>query len=92
MKLRLEQTNQFKKDVKRLTKQGADMKVLDDVVGILQNERTLPARYLDHPLRGEYFGFRECHIAPNWLFIYAIDNERLILVEQRTGTHSELFE
>ena len=67
------------------------MRLLNDVINLLLNEQTLGEQYRDHGLVGNYAGFRECHISPNWLLIYAIDNKQLILTASRTGTHSDLF-
>ena len=84
-------TNQFKKDLKRIRKRGYNLTVLDDVLKTLQNEVPLDDKYRDHALVGDYIGFRECHIQPDWLLIYAIDQGQLILTASRTGTHSDLF-
>ena len=67
------------------------MNELDAVIELLQEEKPLDAKYRDHELIGDYEGFRECHIRPDWLFVYAIDGENLILVASRTGSHSDLF-
>jgi len=67
------------------------MHLLDEVLQILIEEKQLPAKYRDHELTGKYFGFRECHILPDWLLIYAINKGNLILIVTRTGTHSDLF-
>lgn len=84
-------TNQFKKDLKRIRKRGYNLTLLDDVLKTLQNEVPLNDKYRDHALVGDYIGFRECHIQPDWLLIYAIDQGQLILTASRTGTHSDLF-
>lgn len=81
----------FKKDYKKMQKQGRNMELLLDVVDILAAEQALPSQYLDHPLSGNYKGHRECHILPDWLLIYKIDRGELLLTLTRTGTHSELF-
>lgn len=81
----------FKQDYKRIKKQGADISLLEKVIGILQREEPLPAEYLDHQLKGNYTGFRELHIKPDWLLIYRINGKELLLILQRTGSHSELF-
>jgi mRNA interferase YafQ len=67
------------------------MKLLEEVIEILLNEIPLEEHYYDHPLTGTYSGFRECHILPDWLLIYAIDKGNLLLTASRTGTHSDLF-
>jgi len=89
--LTLEPTAQYRKDRKSAIKRGLPMQLLDDVLQILVEEKSLPAKYQDHLLTGNYSGFRECHIQPDWLLIYAIDHGRLVLVASRTGTHADLF-
>lgn len=89
--LELVTTGQFRKDYKRLKKRGYDMKLLEEVIDLLQNEQPLDDHYRDHGLIGNYMGFRECHILPDWLLVYAADKEKLILTASRTGTHSDLF-
>ena len=84
-------TTQFRRDLKRLRKQGAPIEKLDAVLQTLRREGRLPSRYRDHALTGDYNGFRECHIMPDWLLIYAIDHGQLILTASRTGSHAELF-
>ena len=84
-------TSRFRKDAKRMKKRGADMNALHDVVDALAQGEELAERHRDHALIGGYEGFRECHIAPDWLLIYAKDESRLILTAARTGTHSDLF-
>lgn len=84
-------TSQFKKDYKRAVKQGLDVDLLLDIVELLAQEIPLEPKHKDHPLGGNYVGFRECHITPDWLLIYKKDKEKLLLVLTRTGTHSELF-
>lgn len=72
-------------------KRGYDAKLLQEVISILANGEQLPQKYKDHALIGDYQGYRECHITPDWLLIYKIVDELLILVLTRTGTHSDLF-
>ena len=67
------------------------MQKLDDVLQMLCAEKQLPERHRDHALVGDYIGFRECHIMPDWLLVYAIDKGKLILTASRTGSHSDLF-
>jgi len=81
----------FKKDYKRIEKRGYDIRKLDKVINLLANEQPLPKNYQDHPLVGNYAGCRECHITPDWLLIYEIDDDELILLLTRTGTHADLF-
>jgi len=82
-------TGQFKKDYKRAKKQGKDLDDLRSVVEMLAARRPLPPKYRDHSLCGRWNKHRECHIAPDWLLIYRIRGDDLIL--ERTGSHSELF-
>lgn len=89
--LKLVTTGQFRKDYKRVKKRGYDMRLLETVIDLLLNEQQLDDHYRDHGLIGNYAGFRECHILPDWILIYATDKEQLILTASRTGTHSDLF-
>ena len=84
-------TSKFEKDYKLIKKRNYDISKLKTVVLMLRNREQLPAKYADHVLSGKYTGYRECHIEPDWLLIYQIENERLLLVLLRTGTHSDLF-
>lgn len=84
-------TNQFKKDLKLAKKQGKDLDKLFEVINILANGEKLDTKFKDHDLSGSYKGTCECHIEPDWLLIYEIDNNALILMLYRLGTHSELF-
>ena len=84
-------SNQFKKDLKLASKRGYDLQVLNDVVDRLAAGEVLPVKNRDHELSGSFAGFRECHIQPDWLLIYRIDNNELMLFLSRTGTHSDLF-
>lgn len=81
----------FKKDFKRIKKRGYDISRLEKIVELLANEVPLPEQFKDHNLSGNYNGFRECHIAPDWLLIYQVNNNELVLVLPRTGSHSDLF-
>lgn len=81
--------NQFKKDVKLAVKRGLNMDSLYQVMKALENEEILDPKYKVHPLIGNYKGYLECHIEPDWLLIYKIDGQDLFFV--RTGTHSDLF-
>ena len=92
MALRLIPTSQFKKDLKRIKKRGYDLVALQEVLERLIHGSELDERNHDHALTGNYIGFRECHIKPDWLLVYAIDGENLILTASRTGTHSDLFD
>lgn len=81
----------FKKDFKRIKKRGYDISRLEKIVELLANEVPLPEQFKDHNLSGNYNGFRECHIAPDWLLIYQVNNNELVLVLSKTGSHSDLF-
>jgi len=91
--LTIEYPGTFKKDFKRAMKRGCHPEKLATVVKLLQAEKVLPPKYKDHPLEASrrYKGVRECHIEPDWLLIYQIQEERLVLKLLRTGTHSDLF-
>lgn len=91
--LNLEYTNQFKKDIKKITKQGLNIEKLHKVIDILQKQEKLPAQYHDHLLVNSrnYKNMRECHIEADWLLIYKIYDDAMVLVAVRTGSHSELF-
>jgi mRNA interferase YafQ len=82
-------TAQFKKDVKRINRRNFDIEKLKEVLGFLVNELELPQKYKNHNLVGNYHGRKECHIEPDWLLIYRIQENYLYL--ERTGTHSDLF-
>lgn len=84
-------TTIFKKDYKLAKKRGYDMDLLKQVIEQLANGETLPEKYKDHALSGNYKGFRECHIKPDWLLIYQRVAEELVLFLTRTGSHSDLF-
>lgn len=91
--LKVEFTGQFKKDYKLAIKRGCDPKELVNVITILVNEQPLPKKYRDHALTNSrrYKDMRECHIEPDWLLIYKVQRETLILRLIRTGSHSDLF-
>ncbi len=83
-------TRQFKRDVRRMQRRGKSFDEFKAVIRKLAEGLPLEAKYREHPLIGNYSGTRECHIEPDWLLIYEIDDESLVLV--RTGTHADLFE
>jgi mRNA interferase YafQ len=85
----LKPTTRFKQDSKRAKRRGKDLEKLKTVIKQLQAGQPLAPKHRDHPLAGTYSGYRECHIEPDWLLIYCIEGNNLILV--RTGTHSDLF-
>lgn len=91
MKYEVKFTSQFKKDLKLAKKQNKDLDKLFEVVNILADGGTLDAKYRDHDLSGNYKGTRECHIEPDWLLVYEIKDEVLVLMLYRLGTHSDLF-
>jgi len=83
-------SGQFRRDVKRMKKRGKDMDKMKMLLNLLAAEIALPARYLDHPLKGEWKGHRDAHIEPDWLLIYRADSKTVYLA--RTGTHADLFD
>lgn len=85
-------SNRFKKDLKLAAKRGMDLAELDSVVEQLAAQQQLPDKNRDHALTGDYVGFRECHIRPDWLLVYRVSGEDLILFLFRTGTHTDLFD
>lgn len=89
--LKLRTTARFRKDYDRIKRRGYQLSLLQDVLEKLCAQEILEMKYRDHALTGSYKGFRECHIAPDWLLIYAIDKGELILVASRTGAHADLF-
>ena len=91
MRFQVKVTNHFKRDLKRAEKQGKDTERLFRVVERLANGETLEPKYRDHDLTGNYKGCRECHIAPDWLLVYEVVEDVLVLMLYRTGSHSELF-
>jgi mRNA interferase YafQ len=84
------QAGQFKRDVKRAGKRGKGMSKLRELLLLLIEQQPLPARFKDHPLKGQWIGFRDAHIEPDWLLIYRIDADTLQLA--RTGSHADLFD
>jgi len=107
MRYGIVRTTQFRKDYKLARKRGLKIELLQDVIAcrggrkddnkleevlrILADGGQLPPEKRDHALAGNYAGFRECHIEPDWLLIYCYLNDQLVLVCSRTGTHSDLF-
>jgi mRNA interferase YafQ len=88
--LKIITTNQFKKDLKRVSKRGKNIDKLEFIINTLQTENNLDARYRNHLLTGDWFPCSECHIEPDWLLIYQKTQTELILI--RTGSHSDLFD
>ena len=89
--LNVEWTNVFKRDYKRAMKRNLDITLLDDIIGKLSRREPLPPSNKDHPLRNNWIGFRECHIMPDWLLIYRVFDDKLVLSLTRTGSHNDLF-
>ena len=89
--LKIVQSNRFTKDLKLALKRGYDLNELSRIIELLANKKALPFSCKDHALSGDYSNFRECHIKPDWLLIYHIDDEELELFLLRTGTPSDLF-
>lgn len=89
MSLTIRQSTKFRRDIKRLRRQGGDLSQLEAVVTTLVAQEPLDERYQDHALVGNWKGFRECHIRPDWLLIYRVESDELQLA--RTGSHTELF-
>lgn len=84
-------TTQFKKDYKLALKRHLNIELLDDIIRALSRGEKLPEQNKDHALTGNWIGHRECHILPDWLLVYRIDDDVLVLTLTRTGTHSDLF-
>lgn len=85
----LSQTTQFKKDIKRLQKRGKDLSKLKAIITLLLDQKPLPPKHKDHALIGDWSGWRDCHVEPDWLVIYRVTPTELTL--GRTGSHSDLF-
>lgn len=81
----------FKKDYAKAVKRGCKPKAFQTILDLLVHQQPLPPKHRDHALLGNYRGYRECHIQPNWLLIYKIEDQKLLLTLARTGTHSDLF-
>ena len=91
MKYAVKFTNQFKKDLKLAKKQGKDIERLYAVIEKLADDEPLEQKYRDHDLNGNYKGCRECHVEPDWLLVYEVMDEVLVLMLYRVGSHSTLF-
>lgn len=90
--LEIVRSTQFKKDLKKIIKQGKELGLLQEIVESLQRQESLPPKNCDHSLSGNWKGYRECHISPDWLLIYKSDDQLKLLRLARTGSHSELFQ
>ena len=84
-------TGKFKKGLKSARRRGLDISLLDNVVEKLLHGIALDEKNMDHELKGKFKGFRECHIQPDWLFIYLLEDKILTLTLVDTGTHADLF-
>ena len=84
-------TTQFKKDYKLALKRHMDIELLDNIIRCLSRGEVLPEKNKDHALPGDWVGHRECQILPDWLLVYRIEDDILVLTLARTGTHSDLF-
>ena len=89
--LKVRYSSHFKRDFKNIVKRGYDVKLFEEVLQLLVEEKPLLAKHRDHLLSGNYHGHRECHITPDWILIYKIERDLLILSLTRTGSHSDLF-
>ena len=84
-------TTQFKRDYKLAMKRHLRIDLLDDVIRMLSRGELLPEKYRDHALTGNWIGYRKCHLLPDWLLVYRVEDDILVLTLVRTGTHSDLF-
>ncbi len=91
MKLEVKYSSKFKKGLKLAVKRGLDISLLEKVVNKLKDRIPLEEKYQDHPLKGQMAKYRECHIQPDWLLVYLIEDDILVLTLIDTGTHSDLF-
>jgi len=89
MMIKVTTTTKFEKSKKRMKKRGKDFSKLKKVISYFATEELLPMKYKDHILKGNYQGYRECHIEPDWLLVYKFTEDEIILYD--TGTHSDLF-
>ncbi len=85
-------TNQFKRDLKRAEKRGKNLTKLRKVLDLLIDGEPLPRGLNDHPLRGEFAGSRDCHLEPDWLLVYTLEEDGTHVRLERTGSHSDLFQ
>jgi len=92
MKYQIERTSKFKRDYRLAKRRGQNIERLHEIILMLASGEKLPLECMDHPLKGDYGGCRECHIAPDWLLIYQIEKDELVLLLLRIGSHSDLLE
>ena len=90
--LKVVRSNRFERDVKRAVKRNLDISKLAKVIDMLAEQKELPAKYKDHALTGNWKGCRDCHIEPDWVLIYKINHNKLLLNLLRTGTHSDILD
>lgn len=91
MKYNIRPTTKFQKDLKRVQRRGYDLSLLTEIIRKLADGEPLPEKNRDHSLNGDYIGCRKCHVTSDWLLIYEVYGDDLILYLTRTGTHSDLF-
>lgn len=91
MKYTVKFTSKFKRDYKLAIKRGYPIKLLEETVLLIANGKTLPEKYMDHALSGNWTAYRDCHIQGDWLLVYRIEDDVLVLTLARTGTHADLF-
>ncbi|MBR0167767.1 MAG: type II toxin-antitoxin system YafQ family toxin [Synergistaceae bacterium] len=84
-------SKRYRRELKTVLSRGKDESKLEEVIDILASGESLSPRYADHPLSGKWKGYRECHIEPNWLLVYSIHDDVLVLALMSTGTHSDIF-
>ncbi|MCL2405165.1 MAG: type II toxin-antitoxin system YafQ family toxin [Defluviitaleaceae bacterium] len=89
-KYEVKETSQFKKDYRLAKRRGQNIQLLKDIIIQLANDQPLPEKNRDHTLTGDWKGFRECHVAPDWLLVYKKENDILVLTLTRLGSHSDL--
>ena len=87
--MRISQTSQFKKDIKKQQKRGKDLSKIKVLIELLLSGAALPAKCRDHSLTGNWVGHRDCHVEPDWILIYKLSEDELRL--ERTGSHADLF-
>jgi len=89
-KYEVKETSQFKKDYRLAKRRGQNIQLLKDIIIQLANDQSLPEKNRDHALTGDWKGFRECHVTPDWLLVYKKENDVLVLTLTRLGSHSDL--